>query len=291
MRTMGRNIPWLPAEEEALKAFVKERTGDELAPVGPWNSAWADLAKRWKALGKVKGFQTDRSVEAMYGRLRYLRKKAGRVDSLPVGSKNPWSAEEEKALLDFVKERKGDEMAFMGSKVAFNKLKNAWKKSKGFDTARSANAMYLHHNKMRKERAEQTATTPQPSPTSSTTSATAQAPSLSSSGRKRNASAAALTTSPPSSDAKKSKPSPSASASLAAMKSDLDEALRALEETRKELEETREDLEETREDLEETREDLEECRETSMLLQLALDSKMTAIDGLNARVRELEEGA
>ena len=283
---------WLPAEDEALKDFVKERTGDELAPVGLWDSLWADLAKRWKALGKVKGFWTDRSALAMHTRHGLLRKKAGRTDRVPiVGHANPWSAEEEKALLDFVKERKGDEMAFMGSKVAFNKLKNAWKKSKGFDTARSANAMYLHHNKMRKERAEQTATTPQPSPTSSTTSATAQAPSLSSSGRKRNASAAALTTSPPSSDAKKSKPSPSASASLAAMKSDLDEALRALEETRKELEETREDLEETREDLEETREDLEECRETSMLLQLALDSKMTAIDGLNARVRELEEGA
>ena len=58
MRTMG-GFAWQPAEDEALKDFVKERTGNELAPVGPNNCAWADLAKRWKALGKVKGFQKD----------------------------------------------------------------------------------------------------------------------------------------------------------------------------------------------------------------------------------------
>ena len=211
---MGRAIPWLPAEDKALKDFVKERTGDELAAVAPGDSLWADLAKRWKALGKVKGFRTDRSVEAMYKRHHMLRKKAGRTDMLPTGSKNPWSAEEEKALLDFVKERKGDEMAVMGDMGALKKLEEAWQ-SKGFDTARTANAMYLYHKRMREKRAEQSATTPLPSTTSSTTSATAQAPSLSSSGRKRTASAAALATSPPSANAKKPKPSPSRSASAA----------------------------------------------------------------------------
>ena len=117
-------------------------------------------------------------------------------------------------MLDFVKERKGDEMAAKCSKALFKKLEEAWQ-SKGFDTARTAMAMYSKHIAMRNKRAEQSATTPQPSSTTSTTSATAQAPSLSSSSRKRNASAAALTTSPPSSDAKKPKPSHSPSASAA----------------------------------------------------------------------------
>jgi len=198
---------FLPVEDKALKDFVKERTGDELAPVGNTDSLWADLAKRWKALGKVKGFQTDRSAKGMYRRHYYLRKKAGRVDSLPRGV-NPWSAEEERALLDFVKERKGDEMAARCGEVFFKDLETAWQ-SKGFDIARTAYAMRLHHDIIRKKRAEQPATTPQPSMTSSTTSATTQDPSLSGSGRKRSASAAALTTSPTSANAKKPKPSPS----------------------------------------------------------------------------------
>ena len=141
---------WLPAEDEALKDFVKERTGDELAPVGLWDSLWADLAKRWKALGKVKGFRTDRSASGMYRKHRKLRKKAGRVDSCArvSGRTDIWSAEEEKALLDFVKERKGDEMTVMGSEVAFKDLEEAWQ-TKGFDTARTAKAM--SHNTQQDE--------------------------------------------------------------------------------------------------------------------------------------------
>ena len=211
---------FLPIEDKALKDFVKGRTGDELAPIGQSDSLWVDLAKRWKTLGKVKGFQTDRSAVGMYKRHLLLRRKAGRTDSPPKGCKNPWSAEEEKALLDFVKERKGDEMAAMWSKVAFKDLEEAWQ-SKGFDTARNARAMSHHHNIMRNKRAEQTVTTPQPSSTSSTTSATTQDPSLSSSGRKRTLSAAFLAMSPSSSNAKKPKPSssPSASASASATSS------------------------------------------------------------------------
>ena len=187
---MGK--PWLPVEDNALKALVKERTGDELAPVAPGDSAWADLVTRWMALGKVKGFRTNRSFEAMYKRHLRFRRKAGREDSCPNGGdRNPWSAEEEKALLGFVKERKGNEMAALCGEVFFKDLEKAWQ-SKGFDTARTANAMYEKHNRMREKRAEQPATTPLPSSTSSTTSATAQAPSLSSSGRKRSPSAAAL---------------------------------------------------------------------------------------------------
>ena len=248
-----------------MKDFVKERTGDELAPIGQKDSLWADLAKRWKALGKVKGFRTDRSAKGMYDRHCKFRKKAGRVDSAPVRS-DSWSAEEEKALLDFVKERKGDEMAGCG-KAFFKDLEEAWQ-SKGFDTARTAKAMQMKHSKMWRKRAKQPATTPRPSTTSSTTSAIAPTPSLSSSGRKRSLTTAVLATSRPSADAKKSKKSRSPFASI--MQCDLDDAL---------------------EELEETREDLEECRETSKLLQLALDEKMTTIDGLKARIRELEEGA
>ena len=44
-------------------------------------------------------------------------------------------------------------------------------------------------------------------------------------------------------------------------------------------------------ELDKALEDLEEARETSKFLQLALDEKMTTIDGLKARIRELEEGA
>ena len=67
-----------------------------------------------------------------------LKKKAGRVDSLH--RSDHWSADEEKALLDFVKERKGDEMAVMG---IFEGLEEAWQ-SKGFDTARTAMEMEFH---------------------------------------------------------------------------------------------------------------------------------------------------
>ena len=211
---MGHTIPWQPAEDKALKDFVKEHTGDELAPVGPWDSAWADLAKRWKALGKVKGFQTDRNARAMYERHYRLRRKAGRVDSLSNAGKRAWSEEEEKALLDFVKERKGDEMAAQCGDAFFKDLEKAWQ-SEGFDTARTAEAMSSHHKRVRKKRAEQPATAPQPNTTSSTTSATAQAPSLRRSGGKRTASAAVLATSPPSANAKKPRSSPSPSASTA----------------------------------------------------------------------------
>ena len=210
---MPRGKYFLPAEDKVLKDFVKERAGDELAPVRMMDSFWADLVKRWKALGKVKGFRTDRNALGMYKRHHKLRKKAGRVDSLPKGCKRAWSAEEEKALLDFVKERKGDEMAAMWSKLkAFKDLEEAWQ-SKGFDTARTAGGMYHKHDRMRRKRAEQPATTPRPSTTSSMTSTTAPAPSLSGSSRKRTASAAALTTSLPSANAKKPKSSPSPSAS------------------------------------------------------------------------------
>jgi len=250
-----------------LLDFVKGRKGDELAPAGKRDSAWADLAKRWKALRKVKGFRTDRGVKAMYTRHNTLRKKAGRVDSCPhLGGTGLWSAEEEKVLLDFVKERKGDETAACKAPL-FKDLEKAWKKSKGFDTSRTALAMYHHHREMRNKRAEQLARTPQQSSTSSTTSATAPTPSLSGSGRKRSASKAVLATSPSSASAKKPKPSSFPSATLIAMKSERDEAL---------------------EELEETRDDLEECRETSKLLQLALDEKMTAIDSLKAQIRELQ---
>ena len=44
-------------------------------------------------------------------------------------------------------------------------------------------------------------------------------------------------------------------------------------------------------ELDKALEDLEEARETSKFLQLALDEKMTTIDALKARIRELEEGA
>ena len=214
----GKMGPWQPAEDEALKAYVKECTGDELTPLGNKDSLWVDLARRWEALGNIKGFRTNRSDRVMYERHRRLRKKAGVVVKLPPCSSRArsdfWSAEEEKALLAFVKERKGDEMAGMCSGGAFKELETDWQ-SKGFDTARSAVAMYVRHNRMRKKRAEQIASTPQQSTTSSTTSATAQAPSLRRSGRKRTASAAALTMSSPSANAKKPKPSPSPSASAA----------------------------------------------------------------------------
>ena len=123
-------------------------------------------------------------------------------------------------MLDFVKERKGDEMAAKCGKAFFKNLEKAWQ-SKGFDTARTAQAMCNHHNRMRNKRVEQPATTPHPNTTSSTTYATTQNPSLRGSGRKRTLSAAFLAMSPSSSNAKKPKPSssPSASASASATSS------------------------------------------------------------------------
>ena len=44
------NCNWQPAEVEALMSFVKERTGDELAPVPISDILWADLSKAWHAL-------------------------------------------------------------------------------------------------------------------------------------------------------------------------------------------------------------------------------------------------
>jgi len=119
---------WMPVEDEALKDFVKEHKGDALAPLGV--HAWADLAERWKALGKVKGFQTDRYANTMYERHHYLRRMAGRTDSAPVYHKNEWSAEEVKKLLAYVKERKGDEMAECTA-AGFKDLEKAWQKPKG----------------------------------------------------------------------------------------------------------------------------------------------------------------
>ena len=182
-RTMvGKHF--LPVEDKALKDFVKKRTGDELAPVGRTDDAWTDLARHWKTLGKVKGFGTDRNARAMYQRHVVLRKKAGRVDSLLPDS---WTLEEEKALLDFVKERKGDEMAAMW-RGAFKKLEKAWQ-SKGFGTTRSARALNEKHKVIRKKRAKPIAT-----------SATA---SLSGSCKRKHT--ASTATSPPSNGAKKSK--------------------------------------------------------------------------------------
>mmetsp|Transcript_29500 Transcript_29500/g.58783 ORF Transcript_29500/g.58783 Transcript_29500/m.58783 type:complete len:254 (-) Transcript_29500:69-830(-) len=189
---------WRPAEDQALKDLVKERTGDELAPVGLKDAVWADLVKRWEGLGKAKGFRTDRSAEVMYHRHLKLRRKAGRTDSAP-SMPFAWSEEEEKALLAFAKERKGDEMAAMGSKSAFNDLAKVWQQSKGFNTARTAAAMAQHHCVMRNQRIHQLHIL-----ASFTTSATAQDPSLRRSARKRTASNAVLAT--PSSSAAAKKP-------------------------------------------------------------------------------------
>ena len=111
---MSPHNPWLPAEVEALLSFVKERTGDELAPVRQNDSACEDLEKAWQALGEVKGFGTRRTSYALHSRHYNLRTKAGR-DTLQKGL-HPWSSAEEEALLSFVKERKGDEMV----KIAWN---------------------------------------------------------------------------------------------------------------------------------------------------------------------------
>ena len=90
-------------------------------------------------------------------------------------------------MLSFVKERKGDKMAEIGSRdTAWNDLEKVWQalsNVKGFSAPRAAKAMYLKHYMLRMKRAKQPITTPQPS----TTSTTAQTPSVSIYGRKRTA--------------------------------------------------------------------------------------------------------
>jgi hypothetical protein len=91
------------------------------------------------------------------------------VNSL-IGGVNIWSAAEEDALLSFVKERKGDEMAAMGY-IAFTDLEKAWQalgKVKVLSAPRTAKAMYHKHTDLRKKRAEQPVTILQPSMASTT---------------------------------------------------------------------------------------------------------------------------
>jgi len=192
---------WQPAEDQAVKDFVKELTGDELAPVGNTDIAWLELGRRWKEIGEAKGFQTNRKTSAMYERHWLLRKKAGRQDSLSNGGVYTWSEDEVEELFRFVKEHKGDEMAVC-SEGAFKELENVWH-TKGYGTSRTAHAMYYRHRVQRLKRAEQS--------TSSTKSSAAAAPSSKSSSRKRTA----LPSSAKAKKSKKTKKSrpPSASAS------------------------------------------------------------------------------
>ena len=153
-------------------------------------------------------------IEASKGCMRdtacMFRKKAGRVDNLQ-GGFNFWSAEEEKALLAFVKERKGKEMAHCGrGDDIFKDLEKEWQ-SMDLGTTRTAYALYMRHWDIRRKRAGVGATTLNeasfffpPSPS--------QAPSP---GRKRTVTATVLPTSTSlsSNGAKKSKVSPSSSAS------------------------------------------------------------------------------
>ena len=178
------NCNWQPAEVEALMSFVKERTGDELAPVPISDILWADLSKAWHALGEVKGFgNIPRNAKAMYSRHRDLRKKAGRTDGSAL--RDYWQPAEEEALLRFLKVGKGGKMA----KVAWNdgawmELEKGWQvlgTIKGFNTNRTAMSMYIKHRKLIKRRAYQALENPQPS----MTSATAPPPPVSRYGRKR----------------------------------------------------------------------------------------------------------
>mmetsp|Transcript_22736 Transcript_22736/g.47338 ORF Transcript_22736/g.47338 Transcript_22736/m.47338 type:complete len:229 (+) Transcript_22736:156-842(+) len=209
------SIPWQPAEDEAILDFVRQKMGDGLAPMGK-NRSWADLEKNWESLGKVKGFRTKRNSRGMCSRHHKMRRTAGRMDSLPgTGSFNHWSVEELAALLGFVRDRKGDDMAECSERF-FKDLEAVWKKS-GFHTQRSAYAMYDKHYKMRRKRAklsepklsssepksdQQPESNPEASSTSSTTTYSAAhtyispAPPLRSAGFKRNISTAFPATSP-----------------------------------------------------------------------------------------------
>ena len=62
----GDGAHWSDAEEKALLAFVKERTGSEFGSLGETNSAWGDLEREWKG----KGFSTERTTRAL-GRKHY----------------------------------------------------------------------------------------------------------------------------------------------------------------------------------------------------------------------------
>ena len=192
--------------------FVKECKGDELAPIGNMDGMWAALEKAWQAPGEVKGYRTHRTINGFHGKHRKLRKKAGREDTLQRGFVNGWSAAEEEALLSFVKELKGDEMADM-SYIAFTDIEKAWQalgKAKGFSAPRTAKRCITNTLDLRKKRAKQSVTTPQPS----TTSTMGPAPSVRSSGRKRTLTTAFLAISPSSTSAKRAKTSPSPSASV-----------------------------------------------------------------------------
>ena len=218
---------WLPAEDRVIKDFVKERTGneltpgDELAPLGPAERLWTDLAKLWPLVGKANGFRTGRTKCTIYNRHYRLRKMAGRVD-VPEPRRKLWSAEEEKALLAFVKEHKGDEMASC-SEIVFQVLEE-----RGFSNARTAAAMCAKHLEMRHERGYgpkpattgvwartnyNTPSTPAPAIPPGSYWSHLPETSLSASGRpKRTAVSAVTTYHTPLRRAKRPKPSPSRSA-------------------------------------------------------------------------------
>ena len=185
-----------------MLAFVKDRKGNESGELGLKNSAWNDLEREWPG----KGFTTARTATALGYKYYGLRRKAGKP---MVGAH--WSDAEEKALLAFVKNRKGDEFASLGPKnIVWEDLERKWKEE-GFATTRTAYALGQKHMKLRRKRAAKNpTTTPQPSTMTSPSSTTA-APtsSVRSSGLKRTLAAASLSVFPSSTSAKKAKASPS----------------------------------------------------------------------------------
>ena len=134
---------WSDAKIAVLKAFVKTRTGDKLGELGERNSAWEVLEREWKA----KSFSMTRTARLLAGKHLKLRQKASKTSNYSV----KWSDAEEKALLAFVKDRKGDKFATLGDKNSlWEVLEREWKE-KGFGTTRKAVALGNKHAKLRRK--------------------------------------------------------------------------------------------------------------------------------------------
>ena len=93
-----------------------------------------DLEREWGALGFDGGFTTTRTAAALAEKHRLLRQNADNMG-------DRWSASEEKAVLDFVKDCTGNEFGSMGARdPAWKDLEREWEE-KGFGTTRTASVL------------------------------------------------------------------------------------------------------------------------------------------------------
>ena len=124
--------------------FVAERKGDKLAPIPKGDPLWKELEQAW--IIKL-GFTKPRTIVAFLARYYKMRKDAGRTDS---SDPRFWLAEEEAAILAYVKERTGNELTRVPMRdPAWGNLEISWAE-RGFRTPRSAIAMYNKHVKLRR---------------------------------------------------------------------------------------------------------------------------------------------